>query len=301
MLEVRSIETTMLEEDGSRAEAGYVETGRGAVFAVTHIPPGPAKAAVLICSPIQSELLKNNRREVMLARRLARRGLAVSRFHYIGTGNSDGDIGDVTIDGMAADTAAVASALTDVSGTDRIGFVATRLGSLPASTVASGLPGSPLALWEPVVSGRSYLRELMRVWLMVGMRQGNDEAPSVADEIADQLARTGSFAIMGFSIGGALKEDLERSDLKVEHPADHDVLLVQFGQRAGIRRELRALAADLEERGGAPTIEQVRFDEAWWLHVDVDALTPDIELAMNTDVVDRTERWLRGVLGVEDV
>ncbi len=298
MLEVRSIETTMLEEDGSRAEACFVETDRGALFMVTHLPAGPAQGAVVVCSPIQSELLKNNRREVMLARRLASQGLAVARFHYIGTGNSDGEVSDVTIDGMAEDTAAVATALA--ADTDRIGFVATRLGSLAASRVASGLPGSPLAFWEPVVSGRGYLKELMRVRLMVGMRQGTDgsKAPPVTDEIADQLARTGSFAVMGFSIGGGLKEDLERSDLRIEQPADHDVLVVQFGQRAGIRRELRALATDLEQRGGAPTVEQVPFDEAWWLHVDVDALTPERELAMNTDVVGRTERWLTSALGV---
>ena len=299
MLEVRSINTTMLEKDGSRAEAGFVETDRGAVFAVTHLPSRPAEAAVLICSPIQSELLKNNRREVMLARRLASRGLAVGRFHYVGTGNSDGDLGDVTIAGMAADAAAVAAALAAASGTDRIGFVATRLGSLPASSVASGWPGASLALWEPVVSGRSYLKELMRVRLMVGMRQGADGSEQVAEDVAKQLARTGSFEVMGFSIGGALKDDLERSDLKIMHPADHDLLFVQFGQRAGIRRELRALVADLEQRGAAPTVEQVPFDEAWWLHVDVDALTPDLELAMNTDVVGRTERWLTGALGVD--
>ena len=105
MLEVRSIETTMLEEDGSRAEACFVETERGALFMVTHLPAGPAQGAVVVCSPIQSELLKNNRHEVMLARRLASQGVAVARFHYIGTGNSDGEVGDVTIDGMAADTA----------------------------------------------------------------------------------------------------------------------------------------------------------------------------------------------------
>ena len=92
----------------------------------------------------------------------------------------------------------------------------------------------------------------MRVRLMVGMRQGADERPQVAEDVAKQLARTGSFEVMGFSIGGALKDDLERSDLKIMHPADHDVLLVQFGQRAGIRRELRALVADLEQRGAAP-------------------------------------------------
>ena len=80
----------------------------------------------------------------MLARRLASRGLAVGRFHYVGTGNSDGDLGDVTIAGMAADAAAVAAALAAASGTDRIGFVATRLGSLPASSVASGWPGTRL-------------------------------------------------------------------------------------------------------------------------------------------------------------
>ena len=66
----------------------------------------------------------------------------------------------------------------------------------------------------------------------------------------------------------------------------------------GYARELRALATDLEERGGAPTVEQVPFDEAWWLHVDVDALTPRTQAAMNTDVVGRTERWLTGALGV---
>ena len=44
MLEVRSINTTMLEKDGSRAEAGFVQTDRGAMFAVTHLPSRPAEA-----------------------------------------------------------------------------------------------------------------------------------------------------------------------------------------------------------------------------------------------------------------
>ncbi len=57
--------------------------------------------------------------------------------------------------------------------------------------------------------------------------------------------------------------------------------------------------ADLEQRGGTPTVEQMPFDEAWWLHVDVDALTPDRELALNTDVVGRTERWLAATFGVD--
>ena len=54
-----------------------------------------------------------------------------------------------------------------------------------------------------------------------------------------------------------------------------------------------------EQRGGTPTVEQTPFDEAWWLHVDVDALTPDRELALNTDVVGRTERWLAATFGVD--
>ena len=299
MMEVRSIETTMLEEDGSRAEACFIKTDRGVLFMVTHLPAEPAEGAVVVCSPIQSELLKNNRREVMLARSLASQKLAVARFHYIGTGNSDGDVREVSINGMTADTAAVATALRDTSGADRIGFLATRLGSLAATEVAAGLPGSPIALWEPVVSGRAYLKELMRVRLMVGMRQSSDEAPPVVEEVEEHLARHGSFPIMGFSIGGTLKDDLERHELRIEEPADHDVLLVQFGQRAGIRRELRSFVADLEQRGGTPTVEQTPFDEAWWLHVDVDALTPDRELALNTDVVGRTERWLAATFGVE--
>ena len=115
-MEVRSIETTMLEEDGSRAEACFIKTDRGVLFMVTHLPAEPAEGAVVVCSPIQSELLKNNRREVMLARSLASQKLAVARFHYIGTGNSDGDVREVSINGMTADTAAVATALTRYLG-----------------------------------------------------------------------------------------------------------------------------------------------------------------------------------------
>ena len=154
MMEVRSIETTMLEEDGSRAEACFIKTDRGALFMVTHLPAEPAEGAVVVCSPIQSELLKNNRREVMLARSLASQKLGggslplhrhgKQRRRCSGSEHQRDDRGHCRSGNRAREIP---------RAQDRIGFLATRLGSLAATEVAAGLPGSPIALWEPVVSG----------------------------------------------------------------------------------------------------------------------------------------------------
>ncbi len=76
------------------------------MLGLAHLPTSAA-SGVLVCSSIQAEFAKNYRREVLLARALARQGRAVGRFHYRGTGNSDGDSLDpilavVTVGGLAA-------------------------------------------------------------------------------------------------------------------------------------------------------------------------------------------------------
>jgi hypothetical protein len=44
----------------------------------------------------------------------------------------------------------------------------------------------------------------------------------------------------------------------------------------------------------------VGHDVQWWFHMDVNALTPNIERDANAGIVNRTAFWLGSVLGGSD-
>src|SRR3712207_4346225 len=76
------------------------------MLATTHMPLGTPLGGVVICSSLRAEFETNYRREILLGRALADRGIAVHRFQYRGTGNSDGDARDVTFESMQLDAEA---------------------------------------------------------------------------------------------------------------------------------------------------------------------------------------------------
>ena len=75
-------------ERGFREEVSFVND---AMFTVTVTPLDEPRGLTLICPPLADDLVRNYRREVVLARRLARQGVASQRFQYRSTGNSLGD------------------------------------------------------------------------------------------------------------------------------------------------------------------------------------------------------------------
>jgi len=83
---------TRLDAGGSIEEASFIGPEGRAMFAFLHLPDGaPVLGGLVVCSPMDAETLRHYRKEVLLGRMLAPRGVAVLRFHYRGAGNSDGD------------------------------------------------------------------------------------------------------------------------------------------------------------------------------------------------------------------
>jgi len=222
------------------------EPGRRMFSVMARPASGAPAAGVVICSPILAEAPNNYRREVVLSRRLASRGLAVMRFHYRGAGHSDGETGELTLAGMDDDTHAVADRLAEKAGVERVGFVGTRLGALVAAAGACRIGGGPVVLWEPVVDPARYFGEILRAQL-------------VAD------------------LGGDL-------DAAFGH-RPRPVLLVHF-TKGTTRAGRPELGARLEERGFTVTAARLPNREAWWFPDDqaTDALSGADESAIDLTV-----------------
>jgi pimeloyl-ACP methyl ester carboxylesterase len=122
----------------------------------------PRSAAVLLCNPFGEEAARAHRSFRVLANQLERLGYPVLRFDYGGTGDSMGESDDVSLDGWLADVGHAADELAAASGGKKLVAVGLRLGAtLAALATARGrLRPRHLVLWDPVVDGGGYLREL---------------------------------------------------------------------------------------------------------------------------------------------
>src|SRR5688572_13786249 len=88
-------------QGGFRQETGFFADG---IFGSRTIPLHvPIRGGVVVCPPLFIDIHRTARLEVLLARELAARGLAVQRFSYRGTGFSGGDDADLDVSRMLED------------------------------------------------------------------------------------------------------------------------------------------------------------------------------------------------------
>lgn len=118
---------------------------------------------MLLCSPFGEEASRAHRVFRVLATQLERAGFAALRFDYSGTGDSMGESQDATVDAWLADIGTAAEHLRTRSGAGRIAIVGLRLGATLAAMAAARGDARPrhLLLWDPVVDGAAYLRDLV--------------------------------------------------------------------------------------------------------------------------------------------
>jgi hypothetical protein len=160
-------------DGGYRQDVAFTDDG---LFVVTVLPLGPPSACVLVCPPLADDLVRNYRREALLARGLAGRGVAVQRFHHRSTGNSLGDARHLGWSELLDDARAALALLLDRSGPVPVGFFGTRFGALTATALAASRGGAPLALWDPVPDVGTYLRDVVRIERVVSLAQASDGA-----------------------------------------------------------------------------------------------------------------------------
>jgi alpha/beta superfamily hydrolase len=142
----------------------YFTEGSRRLFGVYHAPLAERSSAqaVVMCPPAPQEYMTSHWALRRLAGQLANAGAHVLRFDYFGTGDSAGESDEGTLEIWQADVLAAADKLRELSRVQRVSFVGYRLGATLAWRASQTAPTKPrdLVLWDPVISGATYLREL---------------------------------------------------------------------------------------------------------------------------------------------
>ena len=115
--------------------------------------------AVLVCNPLGQEAIRAHRTLALLASRLAAAGVHVLRFDYLGTGDSDGDLGFGDPGRCIEDIRMALRELRDIAGTRHTAVLGLRFGATLAASIPD-LDADRLILWDPVIDGADYVHQL---------------------------------------------------------------------------------------------------------------------------------------------
>jgi len=133
------------------------------LFGVYHPPRTVTtfNAGIILCYPIGQEYIRSYRTFLRLAALLSSTGFHTLRFDYYGCGDSSGDFTQASVSQWIADIATAIDELKGGCGSDHLFLIGLRLGgslSAMAGSVRNDIHG--MVLWDPVISGRSFIEEM---------------------------------------------------------------------------------------------------------------------------------------------
>ena len=142
-------------------ESFWISVGSESAAAWLHTPAeGRARGSgVLICPPLGHEYTHTHRTLRTLANTFAARGYLTMRLDYPGTGDSSGDETTAGLFDLWVASADEAVERLEALTGGRVTLVGLRLGATIGSVVAARRDVEHLVAWNPVVSGRRYIRE----------------------------------------------------------------------------------------------------------------------------------------------
>jgi len=160
--------------------------------------------AVLLCYPMGQEYIRSHRTFTQMAVHLAKIGFPVLRFDFYGCGDSAGQLSQSRISQWSEDISTAIYELRKKSRIKKICLCGLRLGG--TLSIMAGTPDlvDSLVLWNPIVNGKNYLREL---------RSLHKETLENSYTKQDCEKRNGSNEFLGHSYSDNILNDIDSIDL----------------------------------------------------------------------------------------
>jgi exosortase A-associated hydrolase 2 len=225
-------------------------------------------AVVLVVHPFAEEKKFSYRVLVGLARELARRGVATLRFDLSGCGDSPGESSDATLADWQHEVRAASEHLGSEFHDSPQVLVGLRLGAtLALSVVGSISPMPRLVLWEPILSGRTYVDAVLRRRMIKEMMTTGRKATG-REQVLAQLGTDGFLDLDGIAVSRRMIEDISSLDAQVcAEGFSANALLVQIAFNAKVSSELESLAETMRAAGADVTALGIR-EQAFWDRVE---------------------------------
>jgi alpha-beta hydrolase superfamily lysophospholipase len=221
------------------AEAGWFGPGERPRFGWLHRAARPSGVALVIVPPFGYEAVCAHRSLRHLAEDSARAGVTAVRFDLDGTGDSAGD--DLDPGRVEAWLASIDDAcnLARSTGATRLVLAGVRLGAMLATLAALRRDDvTSLALINPVIKGKAFLREARALQAALGLAP----APTPADDGVQEL--------VGFAISAETQGSLAAIDLvALEKSPAPSVLLIERDDMPAsdaLPAHLRSLGTEVE-------------------------------------------------------
>jgi len=131
------------------------------IFGILHRPHVPTPfPAVLMCHGLGGHKAGKYRLYVTLAEKLSAVGIASLRIDFRGSGDSEGNFGDMTLDGEAKDAEIALKYLRERSdiNSQRVGIFGRSVGGTVALMAADRVGGlKSIAIWAPLFDGDQWM------------------------------------------------------------------------------------------------------------------------------------------------
>lgn len=214
----------------------YFPNGSYRLFGVLHEAKGMLrKEGFVFCAPFAEEKLWAHRVMLNFARQLAERGYSVLRFDYMGNGDSEGNFEESSLESMLSDTQCAIRTLRQKAGDlERVNLLGLRLGATIAVIIEEKQQDSPkLILWEPIMNGASYMREMLRINLSTQTAVYKKILHNT-DDLVQMMQNGKTVNVDGYEMAWPLYEQIAYIDLigRSNNSPCH-VLIVQISRREG--------------------------------------------------------------------
>ena len=260
-----------------RAQALFLDAMPGQRFGLFHPPAGACRGAILYVPPFGDEMNKSRRMAALQARALAAAGFGVLQLDLYGCGDSSGELRDARWDLWKQDLAAASAWLQARLG-QPVSVWGLRLGALlaldyaadadaAAAAVPVAVPVAGLVLWQPVLSGSTFLTQFLRLAVagaMLAQEPGQDGSGAGTTVLRAALAAGETLEIGGYELAPALAAAIDALDADTL-PPNCPVAWFEVVAQAG--RPLPARSARLEAawraRGVALRLQVVPGQPFW--------------------------------------
>ncbi len=241
----------------------FFANGSENLFGIHYLPQQPDyREAFIFVDAFAEEKLWAKRVMVSYARQLVAAGYGVFRFDFRGHGDSDGAFADADVESRLSDITAAAACLRERSTAAdlRISLLGLRFGATLAALAAQRLGRvARLILWEPVVDGEAYLKEMLRSNL-VTQTAVYKEIRFTREDLIAQMQRGDTINIDGYQIGYRFYEEACAINvLQWGQIAAQDALVVQIGRRVQALKKPFAALQEGHEQVTAAVVEEDPF------------------------------------------